>query len=516
MKSQMPLAALAFVLHLSSGLRAEESPYQPPEFISAPLEHPDVASGTDGWTLALSEALSLAARNNLGIVLERETLKIAELQIDLAEARFEPSVSGAYGRTNTERFAATLTEGPLGSIVTDKTHVWRVGVEKSFSTGTTASASWQNVRNTSISDQSQPPFYGSNLELRLSQPLLRGFSLDLKIPRIQVLRAKLGSKKQREQARSTLMRVTEETETAYWGLARALGSYQVQKSSLALAKAQMDLTTRQIAAGVLAQADAIEAESTLAQRELALISAKRAIDAASDRLRGVLNLPRAQWSRPIVPGDKPAFEPRPQAIESALQLALENRPEARQAKLDVSNTDYELREANNNRLPQIDLGLTYGVSGQGERYRGALDGLAERGVPSWSVLMSLTWTPLNRQANAQAEVARSGRRIALAQNEQAVQSIFSEVREASRNLESAQRQLMAAARFRSLAERSFDAEQRKFAGGTSSNFLVAQRSESVARAQLAELDALVAHRLAAVALDRATGELLDKRNIKVE
>lgn len=49
--------------------------------------------------------------------------------------------------------------------------------------------------------------------------------------------------------------------------------------------------------------------------------------------------------------------------------------------------------------------------------------------------------------------------------------------------------------------------------GISSNFLVAQRQEEVARAQLEELGALLGHQKAALDLDRQTGGLLEARGI---
>ena len=67
----------------------------------------------------------------------------------------------------------------------------------------------------------------------------------------------------------------------------------------------------------------------------------------------------------------------------------------------------------------------------------------------------------------------------------------------------------AAARFRELAAKSLDVEQRKFMNGTSSNFVVAQRQEDLAGAQVAELTAVLEHTKASAAVAKATGELLE-------
>ena len=72
----------------------------------------------------------------------------------------------------------------------------------------------------------------------------------------------------------------------------------------------------------------------------------------------------------------------------------------------------------------------------------------------------------------------------------------------------AQRQLYASAKFRDLAERSLDVEQRRFLNGLSSNFLVAQRQ--------AELGSLIQHEKATSDLQLAMGDLLEARHLRFE
>jgi outer membrane protein TolC len=75
---------------------------------------------------------------------------------------------------------------------------------------------------------------------------------------------------------------------------------------------------------------------------------------------------------------------------------------------------------------------------------------------------------------------------------------------------------LASAKFRDLAERNLDVEQRRFLNGLSSNFIVAQRQAELSQARLAELDALIQHEKATSDLQLATGELLESRRLKFE
>ncbi len=259
----------------------------------------------------------------------------------------------------------------------------------------------------------------------------------------------------------------------------------------------------------------ISAESTLAQRQLQLVQAEEAIALASDQLRAILNLPREQWTRPILPTDVPHFEPDATSAEDALAVALKHRPELAQMDIDLRSSQLAVRKAENDTLPQIDLGLSGTLVGQDERYGDTLSQLGNVEGRGWNVLLNLTWTPLRRATKAAAEIERTRHAANITRREQLVQQIWFAVRDAVRNQRSAARQVEAAAHFRELAEKSLEVEQRKFLNGTSSNFLVAQRQEELAAAQLSELTAVLGHTKAATALARATGELLDDRHIEL-
>lgn len=211
----------------------------------------------------------------------------------------------------------------------------------------------------------------------------------------------------------------------------------------------------------------------------------------------------------------PRFTPVEIAAEDALATAIANRPELAQIDIDLQQQQLSVRKAENDTLPQIDLGLSGVVVGQDERYTEALGQLGTIDARSWNVFLNLTWTPLRRASRAAAEIERTRHAMAITRREQIVQELWLAVRNAVRNQRSAARQVAAAATFRELAEKSLEIEQRKFLNGTSSNLFVAQRQQELAQAQLAELTAVLGHTKAAVTLSRATGKLLDERNIEL-
>src|SRR5262249_30706771 len=150
---------------------------------------------------------------------------------------------------------------------------------------------------------------------------------------------------------------------------------------------QLALTRRQIDAGTLPPSDLISAESTVAQRQLELVGAEQAIQQASDGLRAVLHLPRDQWARPILPIDVPRFQPGSPAPEEALAAALKQRPELAQLDLDLRAAALSIQKADNDRLPQLDLGLTGSLVGQDRAYGDALGQVGGADAKGWSVAL---------------------------------------------------------------------------------------------------------------------------------
>ncbi len=467
--------------------------------------------------IGLREAVQLAVQRNLNIVLKRETALGVRKGIDVAALRFEPTLTASFLHSEADSPPTTTLDGSAGQIFHLQSDTWNLGVQQQLRTGTQLGLSFSNARTqSSLGSAPQPLLYRSGVELRLTQPLLRGFAFDLDLPQVEVLRAELTAQRASEEVRLGVMIIVKATEDAYWDLAQAIDAHGVQQGSLGLAEQQLVLTRRQIDAGVLSPSELINAESTLAQRELQLVQAEALIADAADRLRRVLALPREDWDRPLQPTDRPQFEPLAVDGEQALVRATRFRAELLQRRLDLDRARLDTRAASADRLPQLDVGASVGLLGQKPGYADALGQIGSGDARSWGVFANLAWTPLGRASRAQLEALQATERGARAQLDQQLLDISAEVRLALRAVDTSGREVKAAQRFRSLAERSLDAEQRKFLNGTVSNFFVAQRQADVAQARLSELLAAIRHQRAKSDLEVAMGTLLDSRGIKLD
>jgi outer membrane protein TolC len=489
-------------------------PYTPPDFMNQPPPLPEAFAKADVWRLDLAEALRLALHDNLGIVVERESVRAASLGITVADGEFEPTLTAGYSHGSSRTPPATVQEGGAGEILTFDTDDWRMSLAQRLSTGMRLSLDFVNDRSKSSAGTAVEPLtYRTSLTATITQPVLRGFSTDRVIPRLDVLRAKIGSERERMQLLVTATDVIEKTEDAYWDVEQALYRYDLELASQKRAVEQMDLTKRQIAAGMLPPGDLTAAEATLASRDLQVLQAEQAVEASWDALRAVLNLPHDQWARPILPTDMPGFAEQTASAEDMLKVAIAHRPELAQAKLDIAAEELAVRKADNDRLPAIDVGFTGGLIGQDSTYGGALREYGRADATAYSVFVNFTWTPLQRATRAAAEIERTRHQIAVVQHDQTLQNVWLAVRDAVRTQQNAARQVYAAAKFRELSTKNLEIEQRKFVSGQSSNFFIAQRQEELAQAQQSEVQAVLAHKKATAALLRATGRLLEERGV---
>ena len=83
-------------------------------------------------------------------------------------------------------------------------------------------------------------------------------------------------------------------------------------------------------------------------------------------------------------------------------------------------------------------------------------------------------------------------------------------------LQQARVRYQAAVRNRTLEQQLLDAEQKKFALGASTTFLVVQQQRDLATAQSAEVAALVAFSNAQVSLDQTLGTTLQANHISLD
>jgi outer membrane protein TolC len=519
--SLLAVSAVLCALMETSTARSQEL-YRVPDELTQQPQLPEAMQARPARVLSLSEAIQIAVQQNLGITLTREQYVAARRQIDAQWGRsFEPVVHASYSASEvtTPPQLSLLQNGDNAVVLNTKAGNWYVGVSQTLETATQLSVGYSAYRALTLPGQGAPPLlYTSGLNFTLTQPLLKSFAFDLDVPRQDVLRARFDSDRAGQDARAALIAAVKSTDDAYWDLVQALKTYAIRHDSLRLADDQLALTQRQIDAGILAPSDLITVESTQAQRTYDLLQAESQVGTSSDVLRTVLNLPQGDWERPLLPIDPPQFQERALDLDTICSVALTNRPDVKQARIDVAKAALNVRVAKTDRLPELDAVFNYGLAGQGTTYGDTTSQVFGANLPAWTATINFSWSPLMKAAQASVDSLQATESAKHTQLEQVRVGVYAELRNDLRNLDLAARQVRAAAKFRDLAQRALDAEQRKFLNGNnmSNNILVGLKQDQLAQAQLAELAAVIAHHKASTAIDTAMGVLLDQRGIDIK
>ena len=383
------------------------------------------------------------------------------------------------------------------------------------------SLSWDNSRQTTNNAFANfSPQTRSAFAFRFEQPLARNFDID------SVRQQVLVGLKNREIAdidlQQTLATTSRTVRHAYWDLAFALASLQVQQQSLELAQESLRNTRARVDIGTTPPIDIVEAEAEVATRQEAVILAQAQIETSEDALRALIFNPTAPdfWTIRIEPTDIPRFEPAAVNLDGVIRTALDRRTDLLQSRKSLEANDVTIRFFRNQILPDVSASVDYGLSGlggtqflRGTGFPGPIVGQTTRGFgsvlgdiftnayPVWTVGLNVSY-PLGSSVQ-QANLAKARVQYTQAQTQLKNQElqVAAQVRNAARQVSTNQQRVQTTRVSRELAERRLEAEQRKFAAGTSTSFVVFQAQRDLAVARNNELRAILDFNRSLVDLD---------------
>ncbi len=216
------------------------------------------------------------------------------------------------------------------------------------------------------------------------------------------------------------------------------------------------------------------------------------------------------WSMSLQPTDSPVLEAREIDVDSAVRHALLNRTDLDTLDKNLERTDTDIRYFRNQQLPDVNLQVDYGLTGQaGERllrtdgllgtvvgreqrsFGNALGDIFANEFPNWTVQVNVSYTLGTSTADASLERSRLERSRSEASRRSLELRIATEVRDAARSVRTNLQRVEATRASREFAERRLAAEQRKFEVGLSTNFLVFQAQRDLATARNTEQQAIL-------------------------
>lgn len=437
------------------------------------------------------------------------------------------------------------------SLTGNNQRVWTgtAGLRQALITGTSYDLSFNNQRTeTDFPFNVLDPNYRVDTQLAITQPLLKGFGLDVnEAPsRIAVHTREAALLQYRGRAASVVQSALE----GLWDLNLARALLEVKQQSLARARQLQRTVEAQVDRGLLARVELLKAQVAAAARDDDVVLARKAVRDAEDRLRDTI-APDADpsfWERDLVPAGTIEFPSRDVDDSSSISRALDQRAEILQAREDLAGRKEALALSRNALLPSLNLvggvkvtglagtekqnqalidfrdqypaiydlldalfgGLLVG-SGTVDRglVGGYLDALENMDFFTWSVGVNIEIplgndTAESRYIQAVADEKRSQENL-----KSVSRKVQIEVREIVRRVHTNQERLETTALTRELAEKNLAAEEEKLARGYSSSQEVLDLQVALAEARANELKARTDLEKSFASLARSGGTLLD-------
>jgi HAE1 family hydrophobic/amphiphilic exporter-1 len=482
------------------------------------------ARGPQVRRLTADEAVRLAAENNLGIQIARFDPQIESLNGVSARTAWTPTLTSSMQQNSNTSPPNSFLSGAQGALNSDRFSMTTEVQQQLPWFGASYAAGFDSARSTSNNFFSNfNPQLQSSLSFNYTQPILRGFKIDNAREQVQL------SRKNLEIAdvgvRETLTATSRTVRNAYWELAYQIAFLQVARQSLELAEESLRNTRSRIEIGTTPPIDAVEADAEVATRREAVIVAEAQIETAQDTLRTLVYNPSMPdfWTIRIEPADMPSLEQVSVDVDGAIRNALDRRTDLQRAKKSMEANDISIRFMRDQTKPEVTARFDYGLSAIGgvqfvrapgiglapgevigEERRGlgsVLGDLVTNDFPAWTLSLNFS-KPLGKSSQ-DASLARARlqqtRDDAQLKNQQ--MQVATQVRQAARQVLTNQQRVQTTKASREFSERRLEAEQRKFAAGTSTNFLVFQAQRDLAVSRNNELRAILDYNQSKVDLE---------------
>lgn len=490
----------------------------------------DVGTGLAGdpsqtVAMSLEHAVRIAVRNNLDLQLAYLRPAISETQIVAAEANFDATFFSEVSFQNVDRPQPGTIFGnqPIGSDITKRRLVNLVtGVRQPLETGGQVgiSTGFDYTNNNTPGFQQVPdPALQSNLRINIDQPLLRNFGAPVNRAAIMVRRN--AHRRDVLEFYSQMLETIFQVERTYWNLFFARRRLAIQQRLLErtidtrdtlLERARYDVNPVQMA----------QAQSFVEQRRSEVIRARQELRDINDQLKRLLNSDRfpVAGETLIVPSDDPIEARARYNLLDAVTTALRERPEVRQALLDIDDASIRMAVADNQRLPLLNLNAQIQYSGLDGDLGQSYQELGEAGFIDYIVGGQFELPIGNRRAEAEFRRSRIERRLSVTQYQRVVQQVTLGVKQALRELRTSWELIGANREARRAAAEFLRAliERERTGEALTPEFLLDLKlnaQQRLAEAELREVQSIINYSVAVAALWRNTGTLLERNQIEM-
>lgn len=464
--------------------------------------------------------VELALGNGLPIrlgLLGRESDRYA---FRVARGQYEPvvGVGASIGtrRNNTRPLEGDASLAEAETVGIQPTLSWYVPTGGTFSYNWNATYSQSSASRMPGPAQRDARWGALGWTVGFSQPLLRGGGLTVGTASFR--QAKIADQVSRLSFRNTVMTTVTTALISWRAFVQAREAEIIATRSYERGKELATVTRDLVSLGRVATSELTQAEADMANRELALITARNSLDSSRLQLARALDLPTSSQFETDLARDIPQVTP---VYSQVVEVALRQRPDFLTASIALQSVELAMALAKNNQLWDLNLVSSYSETVSGERrtaswsrFRAGLSRPdADEFFAGLTVNIPIWGNYSQRQGLVGAKVA--SRQAALT-HENLKRSIESELLDQVRSVDVAWRSLQLARQARMLSEKSREDEQIRLSSGLSTTMSIVRLEDAVVAAQNQELTAVISYLNALTALDQASGTTLIRWNISID
>jgi outer membrane protein TolC len=456
--------------------------------------------------ITLESAIAQALEANFDVELQRLTTTGSTDAEEIARSDYDPTLTATASTAQSQSTRATVDANgniiPTSGIRSDDDTA-RLSLAQKIPLGTTITGTSRlNVNERNFTGPATlNPAYNSSLGLAIRQPLLKGAGTDINNAALE--RARLGTARARADFTARVFTVIRDVEVGYSNLALAREAVGIRAFSLDVRKKLYEENGARRDAGVATDLEVLQAEVAVASAARDLLLARQTAQDREDELLRLLG--KETFENPVGPVTLPPIEPPAIDLAASLVRARANTPEFASALASIRQQEIDVRSAQNNRLPQLDLGAQAGYTSTDASTHDATSNILNGDGYNWQVDLSLTVPWGFREERARLRQARTGlqrEEVRLAQIEQ---ETLVAVRNAVRALQASADNVRLSSLTASLRAREFEVEKARYENGLSTFRRVQETQDDLDQARLAELQAKVNLRTAQANLDRLEG-----------
>ncbi|UCH93149.1 MAG: TolC family protein [Candidatus Aminicenantes bacterium] len=491
------------------------------------------AQSPEGKELTLKDAIYHALKNNLGLQVQKAQTRVARLNLRINRAQlYLPALTVNSGYSKSKQPSTDLLQGVES--VEEETLYWNVGIDQQTPLGGTFNLTFASSRgDTNVITETYNPTLNTALSVSLEQPLLRNFGT--LATNYQIYVAANNHKMSKHQLEQAIVNLVYEVEAAYWELVYSHQNLEAAKMALKRAKDLLHQNEVKVKVGTAAPIEILSSKANVARNESAVIQAEQAIQSREEALKRILNMSKEPFA--IIPKDEPEIKDVPVDFDAFLTEAMENRADMNQAKITLENNGLTVKYRRNQGLPNLQMDTTFESSAVGGTtwdfpipnpfdpdfvrikteeisFADTIKDIFKLENTYFSVGFNLNSPILLTAERAQLAQAKIERERAMFELKDLENTIYSEVKDVIKQLES-NKQLVEADKIAlELEGENLKAEEKKLSVGLSTNFQVLQYQQQYAAAQTQLLRSTINYVLTSARIDQVLNRTLKKYDIE--